>query len=254
MDFNLSTHDERLLQRMRLSRLAEVMSELAAPLLHLDLNYILHIHCSELADAQAIADQSKVLREQVWLILGCDHIVVWQGWDAVAEWVGDFRAQSEDPLELVANELENPMPTATLEKTAAPKISKQSMALPGQTLSAIASDLEQDISTIREWFANRQVTVIPFAGEEIVSGEDAIAAYTYFEPMVIQARMAKRGLTPVTLNGASENGVVVTEAKPRTTRKTAAKPAAKTTTRKTAAKTPAAKKTTAKKAVAKKTA
>ena len=96
------------------------------------------------------------------------------------------------------------MATATLDKVTEQQTDQvqqtiQLSTLPGCSLADIATDVEQPVEAVRDWAAQNGISVIPYKGEEIVAGEMAIAAYDYFEPLLLQQRKAKRlGLTSVT--------------------------------------------------------
>ncbi|WP_088893212.1 hypothetical protein [Leptolyngbya ohadii] len=218
-----SLNDRSRLEEHGFDRLKSLFSDLRPCTLFLDPERTLHIVCSHQSELEAIEQKRGAIERRAYLSLGCCQVLAWV---------------ADTDLELVASVEDDTMPTATLEKPATSSKSTTAQStpsnrLPGQTLNNIAADVEQTIDIVREWFVGKGITPIPFGDDEIVSGEDAIGCYSHFEPMVIQARMARRGLS---LPKTEQNGNGATA--------TATKPAATKSTAKAPAKTAAAKKKT----------
>ncbi|MBD3882192.1 hypothetical protein IFO70_10515 [Phormidium tenue FACHB-886] len=242
----LSHNDRTRLAKYRIDRFKELDIELLSTAVNLDRTGTLHLNCFNPAFIVSLTKKQQQLATEAHAICGAQHLALW----SKGEWVWQIPTQTLpagcdlpiltlDELESLATDvLETLMATATLERNSTTAASAEPIALPtsnqlpGQSIRAIAEDVEQDLETVREWFGAQNLITIPYGGEEIVRGEDAILAYSHFEPLVIQARMARRGLIAPqsTQNG---NGAAASAAEKKTTRRsTTRKPAAaKKTTR-----------------------
>jgi hypothetical protein len=195
-----SESDLRTLEQMRLVRLREVAAPLKDLLLHLDLEYTLHIHCNSRAEAEALIAEGIELGQRCYLVLGCAEVAIWAEGDRLLK-----ESVSLSLLEWKALESESTLFLEELAMATAVQSKPQAIApviqpnwssnkLPGQPLSAIAADVEQDAGTVKAWLQEQGAPIIPFNGEDIVTGEAAIAAINHFTPLLINARLQKRGL------------------------------------------------------------
>lgn len=232
----LSHNDRSRLARHQTDRFKELDVELLSTAVSLDGTGTLHLHCFNPAFVVSLTEKQQALAVEAHAIFGAQQLALWSRGDEV--WQINTQTLPEgcdlpnltlDQLESVATDVlaDIFMATATLERNSAaasaePIALPTSNQLPGQSIRAIAEDVEQDIETVREWFGAQNLMTIPYGGEEIVRGEDAILAYSHFEPLVIQARMARRGLIAPQ---STQNGNGAAEKK-TTRRSTTRKPAA----------------------------
>lgn len=87
-------------------------------------------------------------------------------------------------------------PTAVAPvSTPAPIAPANPTAMPGCTIAMIAADVEASVEAVRDWLVGQGAVVIPFNGDEVVTGEAAILAVNHFTPLLIQRRLADRGLS-----------------------------------------------------------
>jgi hypothetical protein len=233
--FDYTESDLKRLEKLRLLRLREVVQPLHGLLLHLNLDYILHIHCHSEECAEKLLEMNEALKQHCYLILGCREVAIWAEGDRL--WEGSVSVEDlclsfldDDALESNSNaileELEN-MATAVLDRPEVSTVSQPtwtSSKLPGQPISAIAADVEQEIGSVKAWLEEQGTAIIPFGGEEIVTGEAAIAAINYFTPILINARLQKRGLIgsipSVEQNGNGTAAAVVETPAPEATAET----------------------------------
>ncbi|MGG6295304.1 hypothetical protein ACQ4M4_13015 [Leptolyngbya sp. AN02str] len=246
----LDQDDYLMLNQFRLERMRSQVKELQLAMLHVDHEArTLNIHCTNPGQVDELMEMAD-LAAIAWEVLGCWVVEIWFELEAV--WTEqsllpdgfELPRLSTEELELLAIEAfeEIDMPTATLDKPAVIEkpASTASTALPGQSLSNIASDLEMDVAELLSWVLQQNAVVIPYNNEDIVSGETAIAAYQHWEASVVRRRMERRGLT-VTSTAPVENGAAPKAATPTRKKPAAKKPARKTTARKTTARKPQAK-------------
>lgn len=256
----LTYDDRKQIRNAQLRRLHELLPDGEEFVLMIDMENCLHICTQQQAHYDRLLLTEAELLELCWIVSGADYLVLWlnnqRTWEAptraTPEGCEVQRLGAED-LELLTTEIlkEVDMPTATLEKpTTAPAKSagpadlpQTNGRLPGQNIAAIASDLEMEVNELRQWLESVGAEIIPYNNEEIVAGGRAIAAYQFFEPTLIQRRMAKRGLAVPQLNGTAAQTTGDAPAK----KSTPSKPKATASKPTTGKKAPAQKSSTRKK-------
>jgi hypothetical protein len=235
MAWSWTDEDRHTAEKFRLARLREQVPQLRRSLLHLDLEYVLHVYTYDPVDAAALTLFADEFQQQVYLILGCRQVSVWLENELAYARVIDLQSaltlaifDEEDTLMIATAE----RPTETASPNAA-SVAPVNPTLPGQTLAAIAEDTEQPLESIQAWIAEHGWPIIPFNGELIISGDAAIAALNHFSEVLKQQRLAKRGLlqTPVNMemNGSTPEPEPIILPEP-----TASQPKAKSTARSTA--------------------
>lgn len=262
----MNDFDWRTLENLRMARLQALVKAGGMPLVSvMRLDVELHLICGSQDEWAAMEPHLPWLREQAYLVMGAEELRIWISGESesievfsgatVEPWMAEeLQRPGESVLQSVVDVIlaeDEPMATAaaTLEKPTTQTASQTSIstngALPGQSLGAIAEDVEQSLDTVRDWFLGQGLMIIPFSGQEIVRGEDAIAAYQFFEPLVIRQRMAKRGLPlPGPGAGGHGNGNATANGTAKAATTAAKKPTTTKTT--TSKKKPPAKKPTAK--------
>ncbi len=189
--------DRTLANAFRFARLVMCIPTLQQAILRIDPKNTLHIHTQNPTDLASLQLFSHDLQYQVYIVLGCREVHLWDDRDLVEQY-------SLESIEDVIEHSQLIMSTATLtlDRPAAYNASSDSQtsavadktSLPGQTLAAVAEDTEQDINEIRDWCRDQGWPVIPFGDSEVISGEAALAALDWFGQILIQQRKAKRGL------------------------------------------------------------
>lgn len=201
--------DRRLLEHKRLQRFHFVFPEFKKILIHIDMENRLNFHCECVDEVEELLEAPD-LGSLAYLILGCTSVAIWFEGDRM--WTQAIRAEDlgltiDEPKELQSVQLSETleeaeaMTTAILERPAAiaqlpaaPATAPTITTLPGCTIAALAGDVEQSPDAIKAWVLSQNALIIPFAGEEIVSGDVAIAILQNFTPLMIQRRMENRGL------------------------------------------------------------
>ena len=246
MESLLTAWDIGQIRRLQMLRWRARFPVMSATPVHIGItDNCLNIHCATQQEAAETQINSTELTHYSFVMLGVSRVRVWLNNEEVwAEEARPFHEGVESGHEPSVDP--EPMPTATLDRpttTANTKAQNLNKRLPGQSLQGIASDLEINIDELRTWLESNGAVIIPYSGDEIVTGEMAIMAYQQFEKTRLQRVMERRGLL-VGESITSQNGSTPTAtaiATPSTEAPT--KPARKTSTRKTTA---TAKKTTRK--------
>jgi hypothetical protein len=208
------------------------------------------IHCTQSEQVSGLLNNLDDLRYEAFLICGVEGVTIIFNGKVMAECL------TLDQLEFDATSLffeaEEEMATAILDKLTTVKkealrttgssnnTAQAHNRIPGCSLTDIAADVEQEVETVRNWFTASNLPVIPYKGEEIVAGEDAILAYDYFEPLLLQQRKAKRFGTSLP-NTSQNSGTAEVEPQPTIQKPVTKKPATRTTAKRTGRRTAARK-------------
>lgn len=279
--------DLQILNRLRIERLKLTQPQLVSPILYLHFDR-LEVHCWSKAEAGNLLSSIDQFSDRVYQVIGCHELSIW--FSGILEGIFTLPACSikNTDLELTtigltkiqvtgmtANTLERaelttkPATEQTEPKPIATVKMSRGKALPGQSLKTIALDVGRSIEEIKKWLTANGQAIIPYANDDIVSGEAARMTYMHYRGL-IEAKMQERGLSldgeympknePISSNGM--NGIspelepIETAAEPAkparaprgraaATKKTA-KATGKTTASKPRATTRATAKTTAK--------
>lgn len=202
----LTNADRLRLERARHERFRSLFP-LSQAILHLDLEETLHIRVETLAEIGQLNPVKNALLAQAWLTFRAGGVALWMGnhcrW--IAGFLGNSAAIDVDILESLSamsamHDEDSTM--ITLEKAEAPTAvapapiaPTNSTAMPGCTIAMIAADCEASVEAVRDWLLSQSAVIIPFNGEEVVTGEAAILAVSHFTPLLIQRRLADRGLS-----------------------------------------------------------
>lgn len=225
-----TNEDRRIAEEFRLKRLRGQIPQLQRSLLHLDLEYVLHVYTYKQIDAAALTVFATEFQQQVYITLGCRDVSVWFENELAFQRSLDLQSA----LTLDDDDEDLPMSTAVAERASDATMSASAdnapsvmASLPGQTIAAIAEDTDQPVESIQSWIGEHGWPIIPFNGDLIISGEAAIAALKHFSEVQTQQRLAKRGLLqPV---NADRNGSAPEPADPPATQPVAKPKATKST-------------------------
>lgn len=199
MNFDWNESDQQIIDAFRLARLSHLLPILQETLLHLDLEYTLHIHAFNDDVLTALELLFPEVQERAFIVMGCCDVALWHDDQLIAQQSFDLQSlvhtRNGIDEDFFMSTAIAEAPTLTVTPRIEPPSTPAPPKLPGQTLSAVADIVQQPVELVRAWVQEQDYQIIPFGTEEIVAGDVADATLNHFGSIWLQQQKAKLGLS-----------------------------------------------------------